>query len=46
VILRRLVLGIADGVMHADGNLAYEANDLRVGLFKDATAPAVAAVAT
>jgi len=46
VILRRLVLGIADGVMHADGNLAYEANDLRVGLFKDATAPVAAAVAS
>jgi 3-hydroxyacyl-[acyl-carrier protein] dehydratase/trans-2-decenoyl-[acyl-carrier protein] isomerase len=43
VILRRLVLGIADGVLHADGNLAYEANDLRVGLFKDATAPVTAA---
>ena len=42
VILRKLVLGIADGVMHADDNLAYEANDLRVGLFKDAAAPAVA----
>jgi 3-hydroxyacyl-[acyl-carrier protein] dehydratase/trans-2-decenoyl-[acyl-carrier protein] isomerase len=44
VILRRLVLGIADGVLHADGTLAYEANDLRVGLFKDAAAmPAAAA---
>ena len=43
VILRKLVLGIADGVLHADGNLAYEANDLRVGLFKDATAPVSAA---
>jgi 3-hydroxyacyl-[acyl-carrier protein] dehydratase / trans-2-decenoyl-[acyl-carrier protein] isomerase len=43
VILRRLVLGIADGVLHADGNLAYEANDLRVGLFKDAAAMPAAA---
>ena len=43
VILRRLVLGIADGVLHADGNLAYEANDLRVGLFKDASPPVAAA---
>jgi 3-hydroxyacyl-[acyl-carrier protein] dehydratase/trans-2-decenoyl-[acyl-carrier protein] isomerase len=46
VILRKLVLGIADGVLHADGNLAYEANDLRVGLFKDATAPVAAAAVT
>jgi len=46
VILRKLVLGIADGVLHADGNLAYEANDLRVGLFKDATAPVAAAAGT
>ncbi len=34
VILRRLVLGIADGVMEADGNPIYEAKDLRVGLYK------------
>ena len=45
VILRRLVLGIADGVVHADGNPAYEVSDLRVGLFKDATAPVPAAAA-
>jgi len=42
VILRRLVMGIADGVVHADGNPAYEVADLRVGLFKDAAAPAAA----
>ena len=46
VILRRLVLGIADGVVHADGNPAYEVSDLRVGLFKDATAPVPAAAPT
>ena len=33
VILRRLVLGIADGVMRVDGRDIYEAKDLRVGLF-------------
>lgn len=33
VINRRLVLGIADGQMEVDGELAYEAKDLRVGLF-------------
>ncbi len=34
VILRRLKLAIADGVMKADGNVIYVANDLRVGLFE------------
>ena len=33
VIMRRLVLGIGDGVMEADGKLIYEAKDLRVGLY-------------
>ena len=33
VILRKLVLGIADGVMKVDGRDIYQANDLRVGLF-------------
>ncbi len=33
VIQSRLVLGIADAVMHADGVGTYEAKDLRVGLF-------------
>jgi len=42
VILRRLVMGIADGVLLADGKPVYEANDLKVGLFQDA-APAMAA---
>lgn len=32
LILRRLVLGIADGVMMADGKAIYEATDLKVGL--------------
>ncbi|MEL6965742.1 MAG: 3-hydroxyacyl-[acyl-carrier-protein] dehydratase FabA [Pseudomonadota bacterium] len=34
VISRRLVLGIADGWMKADGELAYSVSDLRVGLFQ------------
>jgi 3-hydroxyacyl-[acyl-carrier protein] dehydratase/trans-2-decenoyl-[acyl-carrier protein] isomerase len=42
VILRRLVLGIADGFVQADGTPAYEALDMRVGLAKDAV-PAAAA---
>jgi 3-hydroxyacyl-[acyl-carrier protein] dehydratase/trans-2-decenoyl-[acyl-carrier protein] isomerase len=33
VILRRLVLGIGDGVVFADGTPIYSAKDLRVGLF-------------
>lgn len=33
VILRRLVMGIADGVLEADGRPIYAAADLRVGLF-------------
>ena len=36
VILRRLVLGVADGVLETDGNPIYEARDLRVGLFSAA----------
>ena len=34
VILRRLKLAIADGVMKADGQVIYAATDLRVGLFE------------
>ncbi len=34
VIARRLVLGIADGELKADGETIYTATDLRVGLFK------------
>jgi 3-hydroxyacyl-[acyl-carrier protein] dehydratase/trans-2-decenoyl-[acyl-carrier protein] isomerase len=33
VIMRRLVMGIADAVMQVDGKTIYTANDLRVGLF-------------
>lgn len=33
VITRRLILGIADGVMSVDGKPIYEASDMRVGLF-------------
>ena len=32
VILRRMVVGIADGVLEADGKPIYQAKDLRVGL--------------
>ena len=33
VIIRKLVMGVGDGVMEADGVPIYEARDLRVGLF-------------
>jgi 3-hydroxyacyl-[acyl-carrier protein] dehydratase / trans-2-decenoyl-[acyl-carrier protein] isomerase len=33
VIMRKLVMGIADGLMEVDGRVIYEAKDLRVGLF-------------
>ena len=39
IIMRKLVLGIADGVMKVDGKVAYEAKDLRVVLALDAVAP-------
>lgn len=35
VIQRRLTLGIGDGMLKADGEQIYAANDLRVGLFED-----------
>ena len=34
VILRRLIIGIADGRVICDGETVFEANDIRVGLFK------------
>jgi len=33
VIMRKLVMGIADASMCVDGRLIYQANDLKVGLF-------------
>ena len=45
VIMRRLVLGIADGVVKVDGKVIYEAKDLRVGLFTDTSALAASSPA-
>ena len=42
VINRRLVLGIADGRVEADGVVIYEAKDLKVGLFDNTGAMAPA----
>ena len=33
LILRKLILGIADGIMKVDGVAIYEAKDMKVGLF-------------
>ncbi len=38
VINRKLVLGIGDGVLEADGRVLYEAENLRVGLFANPAA--------
>lgn len=35
VIKRKLVMGIADGVVEVDGRVIYQATDLKVGLFVD-----------
>jgi 3-hydroxyacyl-[acyl-carrier protein] dehydratase / trans-2-decenoyl-[acyl-carrier protein] isomerase len=43
VIMRRLVVGVADGIMKVDGKVIYEAKDLRVGLFTEAMAAQAAA---
>lgn len=42
IILRKLKLAIADGIMTADGQIVYAATDLRVGLFDGGEQPAVA----
>ena len=34
LILRKLTLGVADGVLKADGEPIYEAKDMKVGLFQ------------
>ncbi len=34
VIMRKLVMGIADATMEVDGKVIYEGKDLRVGLFQ------------
>jgi len=41
VVRSRLVLGVADGWLKADGDIIYRASDLKVGLFRaDETKPA------
>ena len=43
VILRKLVLGIADGIVKVDGKQVFDVKDLKVGLVTDAQAAAAAA---
>jgi 3-hydroxyacyl-[acyl-carrier protein] dehydratase/trans-2-decenoyl-[acyl-carrier protein] isomerase len=38
VMRSKLVLGIADGWLQADGAMIYQASDLKVGLFRDEAA--------
>ena len=33
LILRKLIMGVADGIMKADGKIIYEVKDMKVGLF-------------
>jgi 3-hydroxyacyl-[acyl-carrier protein] dehydratase/trans-2-decenoyl-[acyl-carrier protein] isomerase len=42
VILRKLVLGIADGIVKVDGKQVFDVKDLKVGLVTDAQAAAAA----
>jgi 3-hydroxyacyl-[acyl-carrier protein] dehydratase/trans-2-decenoyl-[acyl-carrier protein] isomerase len=41
-MLRKLALGIADGVVQADGQQVYEVSSLKVGLVQDAAVAAAA----
>jgi len=43
VMMRKLVLGIADGIVKVDGKIAFEVKDMKVGLFNDAAKPALTA---
>src|SRR6201995_1956136 len=45
VIMRKLVMGIADGTMKVDDKVVYEAKGLKVGLFTDAAAALTQSVA-
>ena len=42
LVMRRLVVGVADGIVKVDGEPIFEAKDLRVGLFTEAQAAAAA----
>ena len=42
LIMRKLVVGVADGIVKLDGQVVYEVKDLRVGLASDVQQPASA----
>ena len=46
VMRSKLVLGVADGWLSMDGEIIYRAKDLKVGLFKQGTAPALSGAIT
>jgi len=46
VIMRKLFMGVADGIVQVDGKTIYEAKGLRVGLFNEALASGQRAPAT
>ena len=41
VIMRKLIIGVADGIMKVDGKTIYEAKDLKVSLFLEEAAAAL-----
>jgi 3-hydroxyacyl-[acyl-carrier protein] dehydratase/trans-2-decenoyl-[acyl-carrier protein] isomerase len=43
VIMRKLIIGVADGIMKVDGKVIYEAKDLKVGLFTEGAPAATGA---
>jgi len=45
VIMRKLIIGVADGIMKVDGKVIYEAKDLKVGLFIEEAAAALSPAA-
>jgi len=45
VILRKLVVGVADGIVKVDGKQVFDVKDLKVGLVTDEQAAAAAAAA-
>ena len=46
VMRSKLVLGVADGWLSMDGEIIYRAKDLKVGLFKQGSAPALSSAIT
>jgi 3-hydroxyacyl-[acyl-carrier protein] dehydratase/trans-2-decenoyl-[acyl-carrier protein] isomerase len=45
VIMRKLIIGVADGIVKVDGKVAFEVKDLKVGLFIEEPATALSPAA-